>query len=175
MPPLPLQLRLEEYQVVAIDAVREVRNHDSGLSARLSRQQVISAIIDQWIAAHAEAPVVPPGARVVVPPPGDDAVRVLAAEVAAAPPETLTTPPTAPAEAPRERLTTSHAVASGLSPQAEQVLAVLPTLEACPEGMSRREIRAASGLTEVQTDNGLGRLRRAGKARAMTKGQYVRV
>jgi hypothetical protein len=49
MPPLALQIRLEEHQVVAIDAARTITNHTKGMTAHLSRQQVISAIIDQWI------------------------------------------------------------------------------------------------------------------------------
>lgn len=161
MPPLPLQLRLEDYQVEAIDAVREVRNHGTGFSVRLSRQQVISGIIDQWIAAHAEAPPEPSEARVIVPPP--EAVEVLgqlAAEVAAAAHETLPTSQTVP-PAPE---------ATALQ---QRVLDVIPLAASWPTGMPRKEIMQLTGLSEQTVDSALFKLRQSGKICTVTKGRYV--
>jgi hypothetical protein len=162
MPPLPLQLRLEEYQIVAIDAVREVRNHGTGLTAHLSRQQVISAIIDQWIAAHAEAPPGPSEATVIVPPP--EAVEVLgqlAAEVAAAAHETLTP---------------SHAVPP--TPETtdlqQRVLEVIPSVTTHPEGLPRLAIMRASGCSEAQVDSTLYKLHQRGQIVRVSAGRYVR-
>jgi hypothetical protein len=163
MPPLPLQLRLEDYQVAAIDAVREVRNHGTGLTAHLSRQQVISAIIDQWIEAHAAAPPSPP---VVVPlpplvapcPEAGEVLGQMAAEGAAASPETRTT---------------SQAVSPRGSPQ-DLVLAVVPTQDAMPEGLGRLEIVKVTQLSETQVDNALQTLRTRQKVRTVTPGHYVR-
>ena len=158
MPPLPLQLRLEDYQVEAIDAVRDVRNHGTGFAVRLSRQQVISGIIDQWITAHAEPPPDPSAARVIVPPP--EAVELLGqltAEVAAAAHETRTTATAVPEGAPQAR-----------------VLAVMPDATDRPEGMARLEIAQVSGCSETQTDSALYKLRQSGKIRLVEKGRYVR-
>jgi hypothetical protein len=165
MPPLPLQLRLEDYQVVAIDAVREVRNHGTGLAARLSRQQVISAIIDQWIAAHAEAPPGPPGARVVVPPPEDgEVLGQLAAEVAAAP---------TPRRTPGERVP-SVAAQAPLTALQQRVLEAVPLATTHPTGLARKEIMQLTGLSETAVDSTLYKLRQQGKIHIVTKGYYIR-
>jgi hypothetical protein len=165
MPPLPLQLRLEDYQVEAIDAVRDVRNHGSGLSARLSRQQVISGIIDQWIeahAAHAEPPPEPSEARVIVPPP--EAVELLGqltAEVAAAAPE---------------RLIASHTVPSTPETTAlqQRVLDAVPLASESPQGIRRTEIITLTGLSETAVDSTLYKLHERGHITRVGKGHYVR-
>lgn len=53
MPPLPMQLRLDERHVAALDNARVVTDPASGLTVELSRQQVLLGILDQWIAAQA--------------------------------------------------------------------------------------------------------------------------
>jgi hypothetical protein len=163
MPPLPLQLRLEDYQVEAIDAVREVRNHGTGFSVRLSRQQVISGIIDQWIAAHAEPPPGPSEARVIVPPP--EAVEVLgqlAAEVAAAAHETLTASQAVPP-------------APGATALQQRVLDAIPLANDRPQGMRRKEIMTRTGLSETAVDSTLHKLHQRGHISRVGKGQYVRL
>jgi hypothetical protein len=166
MPPLPLQLRLEDYQVEAIDAVREVRNHGTGFSVRLSRQQVISGIIDQWIAAHAEPPPGPSEARVIVPPP--EAVEVLgqlAAEVAAAAAATVEpSPETPPVEAAPETTALQ-----------QRVLDVIPLANDRPQGMRRKEIMTRTGLSETAVDSTLHKLHQRGHISRVGKGQYVRL
>jgi hypothetical protein len=161
MPPLPMQIRVDEHLVAAIDRARTIPNPATGHPATLSRHPVILSVLEAWAAAHAEAPPGPPGARVVVPPPDDDAVRALAAEVAAAPHETLTT---------------GHAVVSGLkvTPQQQRVLEVIPLATTDPEGFSRKDIMQVTGLAETAVDSALFKLHQRGHLRRVAKGQYVR-
>ena len=56
MAPLPLQVRLDQHHLTALDGARVVTDPASGLTVTLSRQQVLLGILDQWIAAQEPQP-----------------------------------------------------------------------------------------------------------------------
>jgi hypothetical protein len=77
------------------------------------------------------------------------------------------------ATAPPEAGLQASPVPEGMTQDA-YVYTFVPTEAAVPEGLGRRAIRERSGLSQEQTDNALGKLRKHRQVRTITPGHYVR-